>query len=227
MSTTAPLSGSYNVLLGASAGARLQSGGQNVLLGRNAGAQITTGSNNVIVGAFQGTAALSNALVLSDGAGTVRLRWDNANNGVHTIDANEPTLTRDNTMAFVYDSATGGLIVPIRINSTTQTRLELANERRVNPVNITASVTLTAAHRHRLTQVVGTAALVITVVAYTDIVVGSEHEFYNATANAVTFQAGSGVVVQSVSSRVILSTYGAAVLKYLGSNVFALIGAIE
>ena len=101
-----------------------------MLVGSQAGAALTTGSNNTVLGAHAGTAALANAVVLADGAGTVRMRWDNANNAVQTVDAVAPTLTADNTMAFVYNAAQQGLNVLVRAAGATYT-LELTNERMI------------------------------------------------------------------------------------------------
>lgn len=49
------------------------SGTFNTGLGYGAGSVITTGSNNVIIGSYGGTSALNSNIVLSDGAGNVRL----------------------------------------------------------------------------------------------------------------------------------------------------------
>ena len=70
-------------------------------------------------------------------------------------------------------------------------------------------------------------AVTITLVAYTGIVTGSEHELFNAGTTTVTIAAGTGITVRSVTSKLNITAYGAAVAKYLGSNTFALIGALE
>ena len=106
--------GTGNTAVGNGAGIALTTGAGNLLVGAQAGNAITTGSNNVVLGAFAGAAALTNSVVLADGAGTVRMRWDNANNAVQTLDATAPSLTADNTMAFAYNSAQQGLNVSMR-----------------------------------------------------------------------------------------------------------------
>jgi hypothetical protein len=55
-------------------------GTNNTALGNNAGSAITTGSNNTIIGTYIGTAAMSNNIVLADGAGNIRYQWDGTNN---------------------------------------------------------------------------------------------------------------------------------------------------
>lgn len=69
--------------------------------------------------------------------------------------------------------------------------------------------------------------MVITAIAYTGIVIGSEHEFMNNGTSTLTLSAGSGVTVRSVGSKTKVTQYGAAVLKYIDTNTFALIGALE
>lgn len=70
--------GSNNVAIGAGAGSTITTGSYNVLIGNSAGSTITTGSNNVIIGGYTGANApiyntASNHVVLSDGAGNVKL----------------------------------------------------------------------------------------------------------------------------------------------------------
>jgi hypothetical protein len=69
----------YNIGIGAFAG-NFTTGSYNIAIGTQAGSLITTGSNNTIIGAFNGTAAMSNNIVLADGAGNVRYQWDGTNN---------------------------------------------------------------------------------------------------------------------------------------------------
>jgi hypothetical protein len=67
-------SGAYNVAVGTNAGLGVTSGALNTLVGFSAGSSITTGGSNTIIGRYGGTAALSNNVVLSDGAGTIRFQ---------------------------------------------------------------------------------------------------------------------------------------------------------
>ena len=55
-------------------------GTNNTALGNNAGSAITTGSNNTIIGSYAGTAAMSNNIILADGAGNIRYQWNGTNN---------------------------------------------------------------------------------------------------------------------------------------------------
>ena len=47
------------------------------------------------------------------------------------------------------------------------------------------------------------------------------------TAGTLTFGTGTGITVLSNGGRLSVTLYGAAVVKYLGSNTFCLIGALE
>ena len=67
-------SGAYNVAVGNSAGLNVTSGALNTLVGYTAGSAVTTGGSNTLVGRYAGTAALSNNVVLSDGAATIRFQ---------------------------------------------------------------------------------------------------------------------------------------------------------
>jgi hypothetical protein len=67
-------SGAYNTVVGNSAGLAVTSGALNTLIGYTAGQAITTGGSNTLVGRYIGTSALSNNVVLSDGAGTIRFQ---------------------------------------------------------------------------------------------------------------------------------------------------------
>jgi hypothetical protein len=68
------LGGGYNTVLGHSAGQAITSGGGNTFVGYQSGASVTTGIHNTILGRYLGTAALSNNVVLADGAGNIKLQ---------------------------------------------------------------------------------------------------------------------------------------------------------
>ena len=85
------LTGSNNAAYGYFA-LNASTGGSNAAFGTNAGSGITTGSNNTIIGSYTGggapiSATGSNFIVLSDGAGNVRLYSDASGN------INVPSLT--------------------------------------------------------------------------------------------------------------------------------------
>jgi len=103
--------------------------------------------------------------------------------------------------------------------------VELANERAIG-TSITASASLSSAQRNRFTQVTSAGTVTLTVVVYAGIVTGSEHEFVNM-GGVVTFAADTGVTIRSANSKLTVTLYGAAVLKYVGSSTFCLIGALE
>jgi trimeric autotransporter adhesin len=71
--------GSNNLALGASTGSNVTTGSTNTFVGYNTGLGITTGSENTVLGAnVTGLgAALSNNIIIADGAGTVRIQVDN------------------------------------------------------------------------------------------------------------------------------------------------------
>lgn len=74
-------SGSSNIAIGHRAGVNNTSGSNNVFIGYLAGQGISTGSNNTIVGSNIGALSnLSNNIILADGAGNVRLQYDNSGN---------------------------------------------------------------------------------------------------------------------------------------------------
>ena len=68
------LSGSNNTIVGNNAGAALGVSSSNTLIGNSAGVNLTTGSCNTLVGGYGGTTTLSNNVVLSDGAGNIKLQ---------------------------------------------------------------------------------------------------------------------------------------------------------
>jgi len=76
--------GSNNVALGLYAGRQLTSGTYNILVGINATLGLTTGNYNTIIGSqITGlTAALANNIILADGQGNIKYRWDGTTNTI-------------------------------------------------------------------------------------------------------------------------------------------------
>jgi hypothetical protein len=68
--------GSNNTSLGLNSLSNNTTGQLNTTIGYNSGSAITTGSNNTIIGSYAGTTTLASNIVLSDGAGNVRLFSD-------------------------------------------------------------------------------------------------------------------------------------------------------
>lgn len=97
------ISGEGNTALGASAGALNRTGSYNLFLGNGAGSQSTYGSYNVFLGGYVGsTNNISRSIYVSDGAGTLRMRWDSAGRWF------VPTVaTGAGTMALRWDASTG------------------------------------------------------------------------------------------------------------------------
>ena len=76
-------SGSYNIAIGYSALQWHTTGQGNIAIGDEAGDLITTGSYNTIIGKYTGTGSLSNNIVLADGQGNIKYRWDGTNNNLY------------------------------------------------------------------------------------------------------------------------------------------------
>jgi hypothetical protein len=76
--------GSFNTSVGVSSGSDLTSGQNNIFLGYETGKGITTGSNNTIIGGYLTlSSSLSNNIILADGAGNIKYRWDGTNNNIY------------------------------------------------------------------------------------------------------------------------------------------------
>ena len=73
----------YNTAIGASALQSNLTGTRNTTLGWNSGSSITTGSNNTIIGVYTGTSAMSSNVILADGQGNIRYRFDGTNNNFY------------------------------------------------------------------------------------------------------------------------------------------------
>jgi hypothetical protein len=76
--------GPYNTLIGSEAGQAVSTGQKNTLIGFRAGELITTGNYNVVLGGYDGNEGsldirtASNRVVISDGAGNIRMYIDNS-----------------------------------------------------------------------------------------------------------------------------------------------------
>jgi len=73
---TSNTTGQQNTGIGSSALSGITTGSNNTTIGYSCGNAITTGSNNTIIGNYAGTSTLASNIVLSDGAGNVRLFSD-------------------------------------------------------------------------------------------------------------------------------------------------------
>ena len=77
-----------NTMIGESAGANTNSD-KNTFVGRNAGSNITSGAKNTILGRFNGNEngldmrTLSNHVILSDGDGNIKVRYEDDNRMIH------------------------------------------------------------------------------------------------------------------------------------------------
>ncbi len=103
-----------NTAIGAYAGSSLLTGINNTFLGRSAGSSITSGSSNTILGMYTGNSGgldirtSSNNVVLSDGAGNIRLYANSSGNiGIGTTNATEKLTVRDGDISVGINTSTG------------------------------------------------------------------------------------------------------------------------
>jgi hypothetical protein len=128
-----------NVALGFQAGAATTTGSDNTYLGEGAGRSVTTGGCNTLIGAYAGVPALSNNVVLSDGAGNIKLQVnENGALGVGTTPtygaAGQVLKSAGTAAAPAWSSALYGAFS----SSATQTNADTTNGNAVT-LNTTAS----------------------------------------------------------------------------------------
>jgi hypothetical protein len=113
---TANTTGYQNAFFGHAAGASITTGALNSFFGQGSGDNITTGSNNTILGRYNGNQdgldirTASNRVVLSDGAGNIRMwsdseRWRISHSGQNTFFPNTGSVSGRN--GIVLDGHTG------------------------------------------------------------------------------------------------------------------------
>jgi hypothetical protein len=77
-------SGINNTFLGNDAGNNVSTGQSNIMIGRRSGLGITTGNYNTVIGAVSGLAGTtSNNIILADGQGNIKYRWDATQNNIY------------------------------------------------------------------------------------------------------------------------------------------------
>ena len=108
--------GSNNTAVGQQAGTNNTTGSNNTYIGFGSGGGITTGSNNTIIGQFTGTAAMVNNIVLADGAGNVRYRYDGTNNNLYG-NVNFSSTIGNGTFTYTLPSATGTLALTSNLSA--------------------------------------------------------------------------------------------------------------
>lgn len=108
--------GSNNTAVGQVAGTNNTTGSNNTYIGFGSGGGITTGSNNTIIGQFTGTAAMANNIVLADGAGNVRYRYDGTNNNLYG-NVNFSSTIGNGTFTYTLPSATGTIALTSNLSS--------------------------------------------------------------------------------------------------------------
>jgi hypothetical protein len=72
--------GGQNTAIGYGSLGNSTTGVFNIAIGYLAATSITTGNFNTIIGNYAGTAAMSNNIILADGAGNIRYQWNGTNN---------------------------------------------------------------------------------------------------------------------------------------------------
>ena len=100
--------GYYNVGVGNGAGALIQLGINNTFIGRASGGNILNGSGNTLIGGWQGDTTTVNNVVLSDGYGNIRYRYDGTNNNFYQ-NVNFASTLGNGTYTYTLPSATGTL----------------------------------------------------------------------------------------------------------------------
>ena len=110
--------GSNNTAVGQQAGTGNTTGSNNTYIGSASGSNITTGSNNTIIGAYAGTFTMANNIVLADGAGNVRYRFDGTNN-IFANNVNFSSTIGNGTYTYTLPSASGTLALTSDIPSLT------------------------------------------------------------------------------------------------------------
>jgi len=105
-----------NIAIGAFAGGFITTGSSNISIGTNSGSFITTGSNNTIIGSYNGTSTMSNNIVLADGAGNVRYRYDGTNNNLYG-NVNFSSTIGNGTYTYTLPSATGTLALTSNLSA--------------------------------------------------------------------------------------------------------------
>ena len=100
--------GYYNIGIGVGAGGYNQLGINNIFIGRNSGGNISNGSGNAIIGGWQGNTTTSNNVVLSDGYGNLRYRYDGTNNNFYQ-NVNFASTIGNGTYTYTLPSANGTL----------------------------------------------------------------------------------------------------------------------
>jgi hypothetical protein len=108
--------GGGNTAIGSLSLSGITTGQGNIAIGLSAGFIITTGSNNTIIGAYAGTTTLSNNIVLADGAGNVRYRYDGTNNNLYG-NVNFNSTIGNGTYTYTLPSATGTLALTSNLSA--------------------------------------------------------------------------------------------------------------
>jgi hypothetical protein len=119
--------GFMNTAIGKSAGQSITTGTYNTIIGANNSPGITTGSYNTIIGSFIFglSSTLNNNIILADGAGNIKYRWDGSNNNLYG-NVNFNSTIGNGTYTYTLPSATGTLALTSDLSAyvtlaTTQT----------------------------------------------------------------------------------------------------------
>jgi trimeric autotransporter adhesin len=109
--------GSYNTAVGQAAGTNNTTGSNNTYIGYFSGGGITTGSNNTIIGSVAGLfSSISNNIILADGAGNIRYRYDGTNNNLYG-NVNFSSTIGNGSFTYTLPSATGTLALTSNLSA--------------------------------------------------------------------------------------------------------------
>jgi hypothetical protein len=104
--------GGQNTAIGYAALSNNTTGVFNIAIGYTTGTSIVTGNYNTIIGNYAGTAAMSNNIVLADGAGTIRYQWNGTNNAFTGAATFSSTLTATQaTFTATANTYAGGALI--------------------------------------------------------------------------------------------------------------------
>jgi len=105
-------SGSSNTLIGYSVGNALTTGSNNIFIGLSAGSTVSTGNYNTIIGgfpSFSGSGSMSNNIILADGEGNIRYRWDGTQTLINGVALGSNAFTSTSYLPLSGGTLTGAL----------------------------------------------------------------------------------------------------------------------
>jgi hypothetical protein len=105
-------SGSSNTLIGYSVGNALTTGSNNIFIGFSSGSTVSTGNYNTIIGgfpSFSSSSSMSNNIILADGQGNIRYRWDGTQTLINGVALGSNAFTSTSYLPLTGGTLTGAL----------------------------------------------------------------------------------------------------------------------